>query len=141
MLGRITTMDAMTNGRYVIGFARGLARKEFEVFGVPMDESRTRFDEMAAMLVKGLETGVIQGDGPHFPTPATEIRPLPSVSLKDRLYCVAMSPDLGEADRDARLPDDDLRSVRHGKSTWATSTSSATSSAGTTARSRARRCW
>lgn len=93
VLGRITTMDAMTNGRYVIGFARGLARKEFEVFGIPMDESRSRFDEMAAMLVKGLETGIIEGNGPHFPTPRTEIRPKPSVALGDRLYSVAMSPD------------------------------------------------
>jgi len=93
VVGRITTMDAMTNGRYVVGFARGLARKEFEVFGIPMDESRGRFDEMAAMIVKGLETGYVEGDGPYFPTPRTQIRPLPSVPLKDRLYSVAMSPD------------------------------------------------
>lgn len=93
VLGRITLMDAMTDGRYVIGFGRGLARKEFETFGVPMDESRTRFDEMAAMLVHGLKTGIIEGDGPHFPTPRTEIRPRPSVDLADRLYSVAMSPD------------------------------------------------
>jgi alkanesulfonate monooxygenase SsuD/methylene tetrahydromethanopterin reductase-like flavin-dependent oxidoreductase (luciferase family) len=93
VLGRITTMDAMTNGRYVIGFARGLARKEFDVFGVPMEQSRDRFDEMASMLVHGLKTGIVEGDGPNFPTPRTEIRPRPSVELGNRLYAVAMSPD------------------------------------------------
>ena len=93
VVGRITTMDAMTNGRYVLGFARGLARKEFEVFGIPMDESRGRFDEMAAMIVAGLNTGIVEGDGPFFPTPRVEIRPKPSVALANRLYSVAMSPD------------------------------------------------
>jgi len=93
LAAKITTMDAMTNGRYLCGFGRGLARREFEAFGVPMEESRTRFDEAAAQLVSALKTGYIEGGGPHYPQKRTEIRPRPSQDLKDRLYSVAMSPE------------------------------------------------
>lgn len=94
---KITTMDALSNGRYLIGFGRGLARKEYEAFGIPMSESRSRFDESVQMITKALETGVIEGDGPHFQQPRTPIRPRPSRDLKDRLYSVAMSPDSAKA--------------------------------------------
>lgn len=90
---RISLMDSMFPGRFLVGFGRGLARKEFETFGVPMDESRDRFDEAAAMIVDAMETGVMKSGGKHFPMPDAEIRPRPSQPLKDRLYSVAMSPD------------------------------------------------
>jgi alkanesulfonate monooxygenase SsuD/methylene tetrahydromethanopterin reductase-like flavin-dependent oxidoreductase (luciferase family) len=89
---RIAMLDAMSNGRYIIGFGRGLARREFETFGVSIEESRERFDEMAQMIVNALETGFIEGNGKFFPQIRTEIRPRPSKSFKDRLYSVAMSP-------------------------------------------------
>lgn len=94
---RIAMLDAMSNGRYICGFGRGLARREFETFGVPIDESRGRFDEMAPMLINAMETGFIEGDGPYFPQVRTEIRPRMEKGLKDRLYCVAMSPDSAKA--------------------------------------------
>lgn len=90
---KIATLDAMTEGRFLIGFGRGLARCEFEAFGIPMDEARGRFDEAARMIVKALETGFIEGEGPYFPQKRTEIKPRPPQSAKDRLYAVAMSPD------------------------------------------------
>lgn len=96
LVERISTLDAMSDGRYIIGFGRGLARKEFEAFGVPIEESRTRFDESAKMIVDALKTGFIEGDGPHFPQPRTEIRPRPG-NFDDRLYSVAMSPDSAKA--------------------------------------------
>ncbi|MGQ0701012.1 MAG: LLM class flavin-dependent oxidoreductase [Panacagrimonas sp.] len=94
---KITTLDALSNGRYLLGFGRGLARKEYEAFGIPMEETRTRFDESAQMIIKALETGFIEGNGPHFPQVRTAIRPRPSQSLKDRLYAVAMSPESAKA--------------------------------------------
>jgi hypothetical protein len=41
---------------------RGLARREFETFRGTMDESRGRFDEAAAMILRGLRTGFMEGD-------------------------------------------------------------------------------
>lgn len=96
LVERIAMLDAMSNGRYILGFGRGLARKEFEAFGVPIEESRTRFDEMAKMIVDALESGYIEGEGPHFPQVKTVIRPRPG-KFNDRLYSVAMSPDSAKA--------------------------------------------
>ena len=62
-----------------------------------MDESRGRFDEGTAMVIEALRTGFIEGDGPYFPQPRTEIRPRPERSFDDRLYAVASSDDSVEA--------------------------------------------
>lgn len=93
---KISLMDAMSNGRYLVGFGRGLSRNEFESFGIPMHETRSRFDESARMLIDAMETGFIEGEGPHFPQKRTEIKPAPQRGLRDRLYAVAMSPDSAE---------------------------------------------
>ncbi|MGE0862234.1 MAG: LLM class flavin-dependent oxidoreductase, partial [Gammaproteobacteria bacterium] len=93
LVEKITTIDAMSNGRYLIGFGRGLSRNEFESFGIPMHETRSRFDEAARMIVDALDTGYIEGAGPHFPQKRTEIRPAPTMSARDRLYAVAMSAE------------------------------------------------
>ena len=93
LVEKISMIDAMSNGRYLIGLGRGLSRNEFESFGVPMAESRSRFDESAKMIIEALETGFIEGSGPHFPQKRTEIKPAPLQNSKDRLYAVAMSPD------------------------------------------------
>jgi len=96
LVERIAMLDAMSGGRYIIGFGRGLARREFEAFGVSPEESRGRFDEMSKMIFKALETGFIEGEGPFFPQIRTEIRPRPA-SFKNRLYSVAMSPESAKA--------------------------------------------
>ncbi len=102
---KIALLDHLSGGRVLFGMGRGLARCEYAGFGIPMDESRPRFDEAARMIVDALETGTISGDGPFFPQPATPIRPAPAGSFRDRTYCVAMSPDsvLAAADLGARM--------------------------------------
>ena len=56
-------LDLLSNGRLRLGFGRGLARREFEVFGISMDESRERFDEAAPMIVNALRTGSSKATG------------------------------------------------------------------------------
>ena len=90
---KLSMLDALCDGRVVYGIGRGLARMEYEAFGIDMEEARPRFNEAAPMIVKALETGFIEGDGPFYPQKRTEIRPRPSRSFADRLYSVAMSPD------------------------------------------------
>ena len=102
---RIALLDGLADGRVLFGVGRGLARREYEGFGIPMDESRERFDEAARMVIDALETGWIEGEGPFYPQTRTPIRPAPERSFRDRFYCVAMSPDsvLAAADLGARM--------------------------------------
>ncbi len=86
-------LDMLSNGRLRLGMGRGLARREFEAFRLPMDESRGRFDEAAPMIVNALRTGFIEGDGPFYPQPRTELRPRPTNSFDGRIYAVASSED------------------------------------------------
>ena len=86
-------LDLLSNGRLRLGFGRGLARREFEAFGLSMDESRERFDEAAPMIVQALKTGFIEGNGTYYKQPRTEIRPRPAHSFEGRIYAVASSED------------------------------------------------
>ena len=95
---RISLLDHVAKGRLRFGVGRGLSRREYAPFrAVEMDESRDRFDEGTAMVLEALRTGFIEGDGPYFPQPRTEIRPRPERSFEDRLYAVASSDDSVEA--------------------------------------------
>jgi alkanesulfonate monooxygenase SsuD/methylene tetrahydromethanopterin reductase-like flavin-dependent oxidoreductase (luciferase family) len=97
---KISLLDHLSGGRVLFGMGRGLARREYAGFGIPMDESRDRFDEASRMVLDALATGVIKGDGPYFPQAPTPIRPAPSRSFTGRTYCVAMSPDSVDAAAD-----------------------------------------
>jgi len=90
---QVSVLDHLSRGRLRLGIGRGLARREFETFRGTMDESRERFDEASAMILGALRTGVMEGDGPFYRQPRTEIRPRPTRSFDDRLYAVASSDD------------------------------------------------
>lgn len=95
---KIAMLDHLADGRVRFGMGRGLSRREYENFrGIEMSESRGRFDEGSLMVKEALETGFIEGDGPYYPQPRTEIRPRPERSFDDRLYAVASSDDSVEA--------------------------------------------
>lgn len=90
---KICMLDALCDGRFTLGLGRGLARKEYRVFNIDMNESRDRFIESARMILNALRTGYMEGDGPFYKQLRTEIRPRPSSSFDGRVYGVAMSPD------------------------------------------------
>lgn len=91
---KLSLLDHLCGGRAIFGMGRGLARCEYEGMGVDMAESRQRFDEAAPMILAALESGrMAHKDSGHYRQAATEIRPAPRRSFKDRLYAVGMSPD------------------------------------------------
>lgn len=90
---KITMLDHLSGGRMMFGMGRGLAKMEYAGFGIDMNEARERFDEAAPMIIEGLETGFVEGRGKFYPQPRVEVRPKPTRGIRDRLYCVAMSPD------------------------------------------------
>lgn len=90
---KVALLDNLSGGRVLFGMGRGLARREYAGFGIEMSEARGRFDEAARMIVAALESGTMEGSGPHYPQERRDIRPRPSRSFKERTYAVAMSPD------------------------------------------------
>ncbi len=90
---KVVLLDHLSGGRAVLGLGRGLARVEYEHFGIEMDESRERFDEASRMIIDGLEKGFVEGDGPFYPQRRTEVRPRPLAGFRDRFYSVGISPD------------------------------------------------
>jgi alkanesulfonate monooxygenase SsuD/methylene tetrahydromethanopterin reductase-like flavin-dependent oxidoreductase (luciferase family) len=89
---RISMLDALSDGRLLLGFGRGLAKEEYEGFGVSMEESRERFNEAATMILDGLENGYIEHDGKYFKQPRRDVYPTPENGFRDRLFNIAMSP-------------------------------------------------
>ena len=90
---KMILLDHLSKGRAYFGIGRGLARKEYEAFGIDMDEARDRFDQAADIILEGLETGFVEADTPHFKQVRTEVRPRPYKSFEGRFYSVAMSSD------------------------------------------------
>lgn len=90
---QVALIDLLSGGRFIFGMGRGLGRVEFEGFGVPMDESRERFVEAAELVVRALETGVVEGNGPHYPQERRDLRPRPERGVEGRLYAAAVSPE------------------------------------------------
>ncbi|MCD2113162.1 MULTISPECIES: LLM class flavin-dependent oxidoreductase [Rhodococcus] len=94
---KMTMLDMMSGGRALYGMGRGLAKMEYDAFGIPMDEARGRFIEGAKITIEGLRTGVVDNpEGEFYPQSRVEIRPAPNPTYewgRDRLFGAAMSPD------------------------------------------------
>ena len=91
---RILVLDQLSNGRAMFGMGRGLARMEYERFGVDMNEARERFDESAKIVMQALETGILESGDKHYKRHfPVDLRPKPFKSFKDRTFAVAMSSD------------------------------------------------
>jgi alkanesulfonate monooxygenase SsuD/methylene tetrahydromethanopterin reductase-like flavin-dependent oxidoreductase (luciferase family) len=80
-------LDHLSGGRLILGMGRGLAREEFDGFGVEMARSRQLFDEYAAELLDAFETGRIRG---------VELRPAPLAPLRGRVFASSISPESAE---------------------------------------------
>ena len=84
-------LDNLSDGRLLLGFGRGLARREYEKWQIDMNGTRQYFNESAKMIVAALETGIAEYDGQAIKQVRTEIRPRPLKSFKDRIYSLGIS--------------------------------------------------
>jgi alkanesulfonate monooxygenase SsuD/methylene tetrahydromethanopterin reductase-like flavin-dependent oxidoreductase (luciferase family) len=90
---KVALLDRQSNGRALLGFGRGLSRREYAAFGIPMDEARGRFDEGTQLVVEALGRGYIEADTEYFKQPRAELRPRPVRGFDDRVYAIGVSPD------------------------------------------------
>lgn len=63
LAGEIGMLDAISNGRLDVGFARAFLPHEFQKFGVSLNESRARFDEGISQVRGLLEQENVTMDG------------------------------------------------------------------------------
>jgi alkanesulfonate monooxygenase SsuD/methylene tetrahydromethanopterin reductase-like flavin-dependent oxidoreductase (luciferase family) len=90
---KLSMLDHLSGGRCWAGFGRGLAKMEYAHLGIPMEESRGRFDEAVDMVLAALRTGHIEGNGPFYKQAAAPIHPKPRPGLAENFCAVGMSPD------------------------------------------------
>jgi len=90
---KVALLDQQTGGRALLGFGRGLARREYEGFGIPMDEARGRFDQGTALVLEALEKGYFEADTEFFTRPRRDLRPRPTRGFADRVFSIGVSPD------------------------------------------------
>src|SRR5229473_5132518 len=89
---QVSVLDHLSNGRFILGIGRGLARIEYEGFRLDQNEGRALFVEYAELILNALEKGYMEG-GRHTNQPRRDIRPLPFRSFRGRTYAAAVSPD------------------------------------------------
>jgi alkanesulfonate monooxygenase SsuD/methylene tetrahydromethanopterin reductase-like flavin-dependent oxidoreductase (luciferase family) len=63
LAGEIGMLDAISNGRLEVGFARAFMPHEFKTFGRSMDESRARFNEGVEQIRRLLEEENVTSEG------------------------------------------------------------------------------
>jgi alkanesulfonate monooxygenase SsuD/methylene tetrahydromethanopterin reductase-like flavin-dependent oxidoreductase (luciferase family) len=90
---RISYLDILSDGRLIVAFGRGLSKREYDRFGIDMSTARERWEESYQMIRAALESGVIEGTGPFYHQPKTNIVPLSGIPLEGRTYEIAGSED------------------------------------------------
>jgi alkanesulfonate monooxygenase SsuD/methylene tetrahydromethanopterin reductase-like flavin-dependent oxidoreductase (luciferase family) len=90
---KMALFDQQSGGRALLGFGRGLSRREYASFGIPMEEARPRFDEGTALVLRALDTGVIEAASEWFTQPRAALRPRPTRTFNDRVFSIGVSPE------------------------------------------------
>jgi alkanesulfonate monooxygenase SsuD/methylene tetrahydromethanopterin reductase-like flavin-dependent oxidoreductase (luciferase family) len=91
--------DCISRGRIMAGFARGVPR-EYKVYDVPMAESRARFDEALAVILRAWQEDVFSHQGKFWnykdiaiwPRPYQQPHPpvwIPFTGSKETIECAA----------------------------------------------------
>jgi alkanesulfonate monooxygenase SsuD/methylene tetrahydromethanopterin reductase-like flavin-dependent oxidoreductase (luciferase family) len=110
---KTSMLDALSEGRVILGMGRGAARREFKGFRRDIADSRELFDEAALIVIDGLETGTVKADTKHFQQPEVEVRPRPVNWSRDRMLMVSMSPSSAEV-----AADYGLKALRFSQGDW-----------------------
>src|ERR1700761_8724080 len=73
----VALLDVVSGGRVNWGAGPGFARVEFDNFGIPPDESTSRFHEAVDIVLKAWTEERLSHAGPHFQFDDVEILPKP----------------------------------------------------------------
>jgi alkanesulfonate monooxygenase SsuD/methylene tetrahydromethanopterin reductase-like flavin-dependent oxidoreductase (luciferase family) len=96
--------DILSGGRLDVGVGRGNRPVEFEGYRIPQIESRERFEETLAIMVRAWTQERFSFEGQHFTIPDVRVIPKPIQRPHPPLYVVCVSPDTIEATALRGLP-------------------------------------
>jgi alkanesulfonate monooxygenase SsuD/methylene tetrahydromethanopterin reductase-like flavin-dependent oxidoreductase (luciferase family) len=88
----IALLDILSGGRVNWGAGRGFDAKEFEAFGVTMEESADRFHEVVDIVVKAWQNDRISHHGRYFSYADVEVLPKPLQQPNPPVFVAASSP-------------------------------------------------
>ncbi len=90
---KVALLDQQSGGRVLVGFGRGLSRREYEAWAIPMEEARGRFDQGTELVLQALNKGFFEADTEFFTRPRCDLRPRPTAGFSDRVYSIGVSPE------------------------------------------------
>ena len=90
---KMAFLDQQCDGRALLGFGRGLSKREYAGMGVDMEEARGRFDQGTALVLEALNKGFFEADTEFFTRPRIELRPRPTRGFDDRVFAIGVSPE------------------------------------------------
>ena len=90
LAGEAAMLDAISDGRLELGFARAFLPHEFERFGVPIDESVERFDEGVGQIMKLLGEENVSSDGRFHSFRNVTSLPRPTQKPRPNFYLAAV---------------------------------------------------
>jgi len=93
LAGEIGMLDAISDGRLEVGFARAFLPHEFARFGVPLDESRARFEEGIETVERLLQEQMVGLDGRFHRFPPTTSLPRPTQQPRPPFWVAALSTE------------------------------------------------
>ncbi|MDX6739439.1 LLM class flavin-dependent oxidoreductase [Actinocorallia sp. A-T 12471] len=89
----VAALDVMSGGRVVIGVGRGYQPKEFAGFGIPLDQSRARYEETLDVLRLALTTENFSYQGKIFQYENVTTYPRPFTPGGPRILQGTVSPE------------------------------------------------
>ena len=93
LAGEIAQADQLMHGRLEIGVGRGAFKYEFDRLGIPLSESRERFDESLSVLESLLKERDVSSDGTHYKHDALTITPRPFQKPAPPIWIAAVQPE------------------------------------------------
>lgn len=91
--GEVVVADIFTEGRLMLGVGRGAFKFELERLGVPMDETRERFDESLEVLQALLCEEEVSWDGKYYKFDPITIMPRPVRPGGPQMMMAVMNPE------------------------------------------------
>ena len=73
----LATLDIISQGRLIVGAGRGYQKREFDIYGLDIAESRDRFIEGMDIAVRSWTEDTFSYDGDYFSFPEVRVIPKP----------------------------------------------------------------